>query len=60
MLKNQELAETAIREARKTVDYNTAEFPIEYFILKDTASHIDQINQQQINDNLNWDESKQY
>lgn len=51
MLKNQEIAETAIRKARKTIDYNTAEFPIEYFT--------DQINQQQINDNLNWDESKQ-
>ena len=51
MIKNQEIAETAIREARETIDYNRAEFPIEYFI--------DQISQQQINDNLNWNESKQ-
>ncbi len=51
MIKNQELAETAIREERKTIDYNTAEFPIEYFT--------DQINQQQIDDNLNWDKPKQ-
>jgi hypothetical protein len=35
MFKNQELAETAIREARKTVDYNTVEYPLEYFIDKD-------------------------
>lgn len=51
MIKNQELAEIVIREARKTVDYNTAEFLIEYFT--------DQINQQQIDNNLNWSESKQ-
>jgi uncharacterized protein with ParB-like and HNH nuclease domain len=51
MMKNQELAETAIREARKTVDYNTVEYPLEYFI--------DKITQQQINDNLNWDKSEQ-
>jgi hypothetical protein len=51
MIKNQEIAETAIREARKTVDYNTVEFPIEHFI--------DQINQEQIDNNLHWDESKQ-
>lgn len=51
MIKNQEPAETAIREARKTVDYNTVEYPLEYFI--------DKISQQQINDNLSWDESKQ-
>ena len=51
MLKNQELAETAIREARKIIDYDTVEFPLEYFI--------DKINQQRKSDNLNWDESKQ-
>lgn len=51
MIKNQELAETAIREARKNIDYNTAEFPLEYFI--------DKISQQEIDNNLNWDESKQ-
>ena len=51
MTKNQEIIETEIREARKTVDYNTVEYPLEYFI--------DSISQQQINDNLNWDESKQ-
>jgi hypothetical protein len=27
MIKNQEIAETAIREARKTIDYNTVEYP---------------------------------
>ena len=51
MITNQELAETAIREARKTIDYNTVEYPLEYFI--------DKISQKQINDNLNWNESKQ-
>ena len=51
MIKNKELAEIAIREARKTVDYNTVEFPVEYFV--------DKISQQEINDNLNWDESQQ-
>lgn len=50
-MKNQELAETAIREGRKSVDYNTAEFPLEYFINKITRTEID--------NNLNWDESKQ-
>ena len=40
MIKNQELAETAIREARKTIDYNTVEYPLEYFI--------DKISKQQI------------
>ena len=51
MMKNQEIAETAIREARKTIDYNTKEFPLEYFI--------DKISQQEIDNNLNWDKSKQ-
>jgi hypothetical protein len=51
MIKNKEIVETAIREARKTVDYNTVEFPIEHFI--------DQINQEQIDNNLYWDESQQ-
>lgn len=51
MIKDQELAESAIREARKTIDYNTVEYPLEYFI--------DKISQQEINDYLNWDESRQ-
>lgn len=46
-----ELVELAIREARKTVDYNTIGYPLEYFV--------DKISQQEIDDNLNWDESKQ-
>ncbi|MGK7949911.1 MAG: DUF262 domain-containing protein [Xenococcaceae cyanobacterium] len=46
-----EQAETAIREARKNIDYNTVEYPLEYFI--------DKITQQQIDNNLNWNESKQ-
>ena len=44
-------AEAAIHEARKTVDYNTISYPLEYFV--------DKISQQEIDDNLNWDESKQ-
>lgn len=51
MIKNQEMAETAIREARKTIDYNTIEFPLEYFLGR--------ITQQQVDELLNWDESKQ-
>ncbi len=51
MIKNQELAETVIREARKTVDYNTVEYPLEYFI--------DKISQQEIDNNIEWDESKE-
>lgn len=51
MIKNKEIAETAIREGRKTVNYNTVKYSLEYFI--------DKISQQQINDNLNWDEAKQ-
>ena len=51
MIKNKEIAETAIREARKNIDFNTVEFPLEHFI--------DGITKQQINDNLNWNESKQ-
>ncbi|BAZ47107.1 hypothetical protein NIES4102_41530 (plasmid) [Chondrocystis sp. NIES-4102] len=44
-------AETEIREARKTIDYNTVEFKLEYFI--------DKISQQEIDDNLHWNEEKQ-
>jgi hypothetical protein len=51
MIKNQEIIEEEIREARKTVDYNTVEYPLEYFI--------DKISQQEIDKNLNCDESKQ-
>jgi hypothetical protein len=46
-----ELAETEIREARKTVDYNTVEYPLEYFI--------DKINQQEIDNNLRTDTLQQ-
>ena len=46
-----EIVETDIREARKAIDYNTVEYPLEYFI--------DRVTQQQIDENLNWDESKQ-
>ena len=46
-----ELAESAITEAGETIDYNTVEYPLEYFI--------DKISQQQIDNNLNWNESKQ-
>ena len=46
-----ELAESVIREARETIDYNTVEYPLEYFV--------DQVSQQQINDNLQWDELQQ-
>ena len=51
MIKNQEIAETAIRECIKSVDYNTVEYPIECLM--------DKISQQEINNNLDWDESKQ-
>jgi Protein of unknown function DUF262 len=51
MIKNQEIAETAIREARKTVDYNTVEYPLEYFI--------DKISQEEIDNYLDWDKSQQ-
>lgn len=51
MIKNKELAESAINEARKTIDYNTVEYPLEYFT--------DKISKAKINNNLNWDELKQ-
>lgn len=51
MIRNQELAETVIREARKTVDYNTVQYSIDFLI--------DKINQQDAIDNLQWDEVKQ-
>jgi hypothetical protein len=51
MLKNQELAEMAIREARETVDYNTTEYPLEHFI--------DKITQKQIDELLHWDKAQQ-
>lgn len=51
MIKNKELAEIAIREAIKTVDYNTVGYSINFLI--------DKINQQEIKDNLHWDEVKQ-
>jgi len=46
-----EIAESQIREARKTIDYNSVQFPLEYFI--------DRITQQQIDSLLKWNESKQ-
>jgi hypothetical protein len=46
-----ELAEIAIREAIKTVDYNTVEYPLEYFI--------DKIGQEEIDNYLDWDKSQQ-
>lgn len=46
MIKNQELAETAIREARKTVDYNTIDYPVEYFL--------DKISDEELKKNLHW------
>ena len=47
MTKNQELVETAIREARKLVDYNTVDYPLEYFI--------DKISDEELEKNLYWD-----
>ena len=44
MIKNQQITEKAIREARKTIDYNTVGYPLEYFV--------DQITQQQVDNNL--------
>lgn len=46
MIKNQEIAEAAIREARKTVDYNTVEYPLEYFL--------DKISDEELKKNLHW------
>ncbi len=51
MLKNQQIAETAIREARKTIDYNTVEYPLEYFI--------DKISDEEIKKDLHWDTLQQ-
>ena len=51
MIKNQELAETAIREARKTIDYNTVEYPLEYFI--------DKISDKELKKDLHWDTLQQ-
>lgn len=50
-MNKQEIAEIAIREARKTVYYNTVQYSLEYLI--------DKISQQEINDYLDWDESQQ-
>jgi hypothetical protein len=46
-----EIAEAAIFEARKTVDYNTVEYPLEYFT--------DKISQEEIDNYLDWDKSQQ-
>ena len=50
-IKQQEMIEMAIREGRKKVDYNTVDYPLEFFV--------EHINQQQVNDELNWDTLKQ-
>ncbi|ACB54460.1 hypothetical protein cce_5114 [Crocosphaera subtropica ATCC 51142] len=50
-IKQQELIETDIQEGRKKVDYNTVEYPLEFFI--------EQISQKQIDDELNWDTRQQ-
>ncbi len=47
----QKIVETEISQARETVDYLNVEYPLEYFL--------DKITQQQIDNNLNWDKSKQ-
>ena len=46
MIKNKEIAESAIREARKTIDYNTIDYPLEYFI--------DKISDEELEKNLHW------
>ena len=51
MINNQELAETAIREARKTIDYRTVDYPLEYFI--------DKISDEELNKNIHWDTLQQ-
>ena len=51
MIKNQEIAETAIREARKTIDYRTVDYLLEYFI--------DKISDEELNKNLHWDTLQQ-
>ena len=51
VIKQQEMIETAIREGRKKVDYNTVEYPLEFFIEK--------ISQEQVNDQLKWDTLQQ-
>ncbi len=50
-IKQQEIIETAIREGHKKVDYNTVDYPLEFFI--------EHISQQQVNDELNWDTLQQ-
>ena len=51
MIKNQEIAETAIREARETIDYNTLEYSIECLM--------DKINRAEMKGNFYWDEVRQ-
>lgn len=51
MIKNQELAETAIREARETIDYRTVDYPLEYFI--------DKISDEELKKDLHWDTLQQ-
>lgn len=51
MIKNQEQAETAIREARKTIDYNTVDYMLEHFVYK--------ISDEELEKNLHWDTLQQ-
>ena len=51
MIKNKEIAETAICEARKTIDYNTVGYPLEYFI--------DKISDEELKKYLHWDTLQQ-
>ncbi|MEA5536794.1 DUF262 domain-containing protein [Crocosphaera sp. XPORK-15E] len=50
-LKQQEMIEMAILEGKKKCDSNTVDYPLEFFI--------EQISQEQINDELNWDALQQ-
>lgn len=51
MIKNQEQAETQIREARKTIDYNTVDYMLEHFVYK--------ISDEELEKNLHWDTLQQ-
>ncbi|MEL4895941.1 DUF262 domain-containing protein [Crocosphaera sp. Alani8] len=50
-IKQQEIIETAIREGRKKCDYNTVDYPLEFFI--------EEISQEQVNYELKWDTLQQ-
>lgn len=51
MITNKEQVETEIREARKTVDYNTVDYSLEYFL--------DKISDEELKKNLHWDKLQQ-